>query len=281
VKPYDPLIALIAEADPEPPSARLDSQHRELAQRVRQRVLGADRSTGDPVRKWGTVRMRRHATRGFGSAAVVAMSVLVVVVVVGAFSLLGHSRHAGGPTGHKPISRISPIPTVRQVKAAMESQPRIVEVIRGTHGEVWSRVVLDLPAKYQVIYANADDPVYAFYRGLAKGRLTLVDLVEHGFEYRFTSPSGCLTRYRGSPFSGQTLFGADLPEALSARSGPASAGVVVYRGQGGERITVNRRTRLIESVTDPRLPRGGVPATRTTYSYPASVRELSVPLTCP
>jgi hypothetical protein len=281
MKSDDQLIALIAGADPMPPSARLDKQHRELAQRVRQRVSGADRSGSEAVRKVATVRRRRPATRGFGSAALVAMSVLVVVVVVGAFSLLVHSRHAGRPTGQKPISRVSPIPKVGQVKAAMESRPRIVQVIRGTHGEVWSRVVLDLPAKYQVVYANADDPVYALYGGLAKGRLTLVDLVEHGFEYRFTSPSGCLRRYKGSPFSGQALFGDDLPEALSARSGPALAGVVVYRGQGGERITVSRRTRLIESVTDPGLPRGGVPATRTTYSYPASISELPAPHTCP
>jgi hypothetical protein len=209
------------------------------------------------------------------------MSVLVVVVVVGAFALLGHSGHAGRPTGHTPVPRVSPIPTVRQVKAAMESRPRIVRVIRGAHGEVWSRVVLDLPAKYQVIYANADNPAAANPGGLAKGRLTLVDLVEHGFEYRFTSPSGCLTRYKGFLLSPQTLFGYELPEALSARSGLASAGVVVYRGRGGQRITVNRRTRLIESVADPGLPSGGVPATRTTYSYPASVRELPVPHTCP
>ncbi len=281
MKPDDPLIALIAAADPEPPSGRLDTEHRELAQRVRQRVLGADRSTGETARKDGTVRRRRPAMRGFGSAAVVALSVLVVVVVVGAFSLLGHSRHAGRPTGQKPISRVSPIPTVRQVKAAMDSQPRIVQVIRGTHGEIWSRVVLDSPAKYQVIYANADDPAYALYRGLAKGRLTLLDLVEHGLEYRFTSPTGCLRRYKAFPLSGQTLFGSDLPEALSARSGPATAGAVVYRGQEGERITVNRRTRLIESATDPGLPSGGVPATRTTYSYPASISELPVPHTCP
>jgi len=281
MKSDDRLIALIAEADPMPPSARLDTEHRDLARRVHQRVLEAHRSTAETVREGGsTVRTRRHATKRFGSAAVVAMSVLVVLVVVGAFSLLGHSGHAGRPTGPKPIPHISPIPTVGQVKAAMDSQPRIVQVIRGTHGEVWSRLVLDLPAKYQAVYANADDPAYALYRGLAKGRLTLLDLVERGFEYRFTPPSGCLRRYKGFLLSGQALFGHDLPEALSTRSGPASAAVIVYRGQEGDRITVNRRTRLIESATDPGLPSGGVPATRTTYSYPASVSELPVPHIC-
>jgi hypothetical protein len=44
-----------------------------------------------------------------------------------------------------------------------------VQVIRGTHGEVWSRVVLDLPAKYQVVYANGDDPVYAVAVGQRVG----------------------------------------------------------------------------------------------------------------
>jgi hypothetical protein len=280
MKSDDPLIALIAEADPTPCSAPLESQHSELAERVRQRVLEADRSTGDTDRKRGSIRSRRHALRGFGSAAVVAVSVLVVVVVVGAFLLLGHSHHAGHPIDQKPVPPISPIPTVRQVTAAMDRQPRIVKVINGRHGEEWVRMVLDTPARYQAVYGNADDPIYTFWRGLRKGRLTLLDLVEHGVEYRWTSPRGCYTRYKGFLWKGQIIFGDDLPVAPGSRSGPASAGVAAYPGPEGERITVNRRTSLIQSAADPGLPKGGVPATRMTYSYPSSVSELPVPHTC-
>jgi hypothetical protein len=276
----DQLIALIAEADPAPRSAPLDAQHGDLAQRVRQRVLQADRSAGHTGSQGRTAQRQRHAPRGFGNAALVAASVLVVVVVVGAFSLLGRSRHTEHATGPKPSS-IPPIPTVGQVKAAMDSQPRIAQIIRGPHGEEWARVVVDFPAGYQAVYANAGDPAYHLYKGLPKGRLTLLDLVEDGYEYRWTSPSGCYVRRKGSPVSRQALFGSDLPEAPSARPGRTSADVVAYRGQEGARIMVNRRTGLIQSAAQPGIPNGNVPAARTTYSYPASVSELSVPHTCP
>ena len=275
MKPDDSLIAVIAAADPAPRGGALDSEYGALAQRVRARVLESGRPINDtnPNRRTGATQ--RHVLRGLGSAAVVAMSILVVVVI-GAVVLAGHGPDTRPPAGHPPVSSI---PTVGQVRTAMKRQPRIVQAVYGSDGEQWVQVVLDLPAKYQAIYANADNPAASGDPGLPKGRLTLVALDKQGFEYRWTA-GGCYRRYNAPSLSALNVFGGDLPVALSARPELTPAGVVTYRGQEGAQIAVNGYTRLIQSVADPGLPAGGVPATRTTYSYPASVSELSPPHIC-
>lgn len=78
MKPDDTLLALIAEADPARRAGLSGSEKRELAERVRQRVLHTERQ---PARR----------RPGIGSLMSVAGSVLVVVAVVGLI-LVGHHR---------------------------------------------------------------------------------------------------------------------------------------------------------------------------------------------
>ena len=280
MKSDDVLIALIAETDPVPPSASLGLMHRELADRVRQRVLevgGSTRPT-DPQRHAGR---QRHVLRGVGNAVVVAVSMLVVVVV-GGLALIAHTPAAKHAAGQHAAGQqmMFPVPSVGQVTAAMEhQQPFIVQGLYGPHGEQWGRVVLDVPSRYQAIYGNADDPAYAGDRGLPKGRLTLLALDKQGIEFRWTA-AGCYRRDKAPSLNAQNLFGADLRGAHSPRSRLTPAAVVTYPGHDGTRLTVNVFTRLIQSAADPGLPSGGVPATHRTYTYPTSVKELPAPRAC-
>lgn len=133
----------------------------------------------------------------------------------------------------------APIPTAQQVTVAMNRQPRIVQTLRSRHVEAWVRVVFDSPARYQAIYENGDNP--ASLPGLPRARLTLVTVSEHGFQYRWTPPSGCYRRFKGAFLNRQAIFGADLPPR-GARPMTSRTGAVIYPGQEGERVTVNRRT---------------------------------------
>lgn len=78
MKPDDTLLAWIAEADPARRAGPSGSEKRELAERVRQRVLHTERQLARP-------------RPGIGSLVSVAGSVLVVVAVVGLI-LVGHHR---------------------------------------------------------------------------------------------------------------------------------------------------------------------------------------------
>ena len=99
MKPDDTLIAWIAEADPACRVSPSDPEKRELARRVRQRVLQAERR---PV---------QHRPRaGIGTIAALAGSGLVMVAVVGLI-LVGHHRAASttavGPTSHLAVGGTS------------------------------------------------------------------------------------------------------------------------------------------------------------------------------
>lgn len=80
MKPDDTLLAWIAEADPARRAGPSGPEKREMAERVRQRVLHTERQPA-----------RRRPRPGIGSLVSVAGSVLVVVAVVGLI-LVGHHR---------------------------------------------------------------------------------------------------------------------------------------------------------------------------------------------
>lgn len=120
MKPNDTLIAWIAEADPARRAGPSAPEKRALADRVRQRVLEAERQP------------TQHRPRaGIGSLVTVAGSVLVVIAVVGLI-LVGHHR-AGSPTTARPANRLDvggATGTFAALARPRTSQDRLPAVLR-------------------------------------------------------------------------------------------------------------------------------------------------------
>ena len=166
------------------------------------------------------------------------------------------------------------VPTLSQIRAAMEAQRRIVLVyhlgqlrvpsgyVQPGHAQEFVQV---RSAGYQAIFNN--------------GKLGALD--RGGFEYRQV-PSGCWWPYRGALLNRTLLWGGYLTSAteLGYRTRVA-AGKLTFTARSGDQVTVDPRTDLMVSSSTPAFPSGGVPHQWTTWSYPSTVKELMVPRVCP
>jgi len=186
---------------------------------------------------------------------------------------------AVGGCGGSSASKARSAPSVQNVIAAMNAQPRLIETLAGS--STAGRVIVDAKAGYLVLYSPS-------------GKLTEMD--KQGVEYRLLA-RGCYGRFWPiPPVNTRDFWLGPLREKITGTRYTTSAAgdTVTYSSSVGS-VTVDARTTLIRSSFIAALPQGGVPAypaansyppsvtvqlgapSSATYSYPASVTELGAP----
>jgi hypothetical protein len=150
----------------------------------------------------------------------------------------------------------TPAALLRQVIAAMAAQPRMVLNLSG--GSI-RRAVIDTRAQYLALFS---------------GRKLLL-LQKRGVGYRLAN--GCYQVSTAFHFPTESLWAGTVDDITSDRYSARLSGTsLVYRSARGE-MTVDSRSKLLQSARSMGLPSAGVAATSATFSYPPSVNELPSP----